>query len=357
MDQKLLRSDGYLWVDQICIDQTNTQERNAQVRIMEHIYRNAGQVLAWLGMTQGNLLNFLKTHGYLDPMEPVDPFARYEVEAMRAKEVERMDLMMSGEADFPRSYFTRLWTQQELCLANRIFLMQGATLVEESSDLDMGPASDLTAVINRIKWSTNREARLKSLELTIEQFVEKQCAEVRDKVFGLLGMVVPEQRVEVDYNLSVREVFYSAVAVMVDVRDAGLDLGRHITLDSSCKKLASEMLLYTWGEYGWDGNFSTELTMFYSKWRERAKAGQTQRPAQRKQCLGLILDELQCEAEEAAAAASGMDFSTARPRPPGPGIDWAARNYAPIVQSPPGKPVTSKTKRFKRWFAGRSEEM
>jgi hypothetical protein len=29
---------GYLWVDQICIDQSNVQERNHQVKIMGEIY-------------------------------------------------------------------------------------------------------------------------------------------------------------------------------------------------------------------------------------------------------------------------------------------------------------------------------
>lgn len=37
------------WVDAICIDQTNTPERNAQVQQMWRIYSNAEWVLSWLG--------------------------------------------------------------------------------------------------------------------------------------------------------------------------------------------------------------------------------------------------------------------------------------------------------------------
>jgi hypothetical protein len=38
-----------LWIDAICINQTDTDEKNQQVRQMTKIYRNASEVLIWLG--------------------------------------------------------------------------------------------------------------------------------------------------------------------------------------------------------------------------------------------------------------------------------------------------------------------
>jgi hypothetical protein len=38
----------YLWIDQICIDQSNIKERNRQVKIMDNIYRHAYKVLIWM---------------------------------------------------------------------------------------------------------------------------------------------------------------------------------------------------------------------------------------------------------------------------------------------------------------------
>ena len=38
-----------IWIDQLCIDQTSTQERNHQVQLMSNIYRQASDVLVWLG--------------------------------------------------------------------------------------------------------------------------------------------------------------------------------------------------------------------------------------------------------------------------------------------------------------------
>ncbi|KAK1673633.1 heterokaryon incompatibility protein-domain-containing protein [Colletotrichum godetiae] len=42
---------GLLWIDAICIDQANVQERNRQVAIMRHIYFRAHTVVVWLGST------------------------------------------------------------------------------------------------------------------------------------------------------------------------------------------------------------------------------------------------------------------------------------------------------------------
>ncbi|KAH7240194.1 heterokaryon incompatibility protein-domain-containing protein [Fusarium redolens] len=41
--------DGFLWIDQICINQNNNNERNHQVPMMGDIYRRARRVFVWLG--------------------------------------------------------------------------------------------------------------------------------------------------------------------------------------------------------------------------------------------------------------------------------------------------------------------
>ena len=38
-----------LWIDAICINQNDTDERNAQVRMMSSIYRSAARVIIWIG--------------------------------------------------------------------------------------------------------------------------------------------------------------------------------------------------------------------------------------------------------------------------------------------------------------------
>ena len=37
------------WIDAICINQGNLQEKNAQIKMMKEIYSHASRVLVWLG--------------------------------------------------------------------------------------------------------------------------------------------------------------------------------------------------------------------------------------------------------------------------------------------------------------------
>lgn len=46
---RLARSTRLIWIDAICINQADTDERNSQVSQMRHIYSNAGSVAVWLG--------------------------------------------------------------------------------------------------------------------------------------------------------------------------------------------------------------------------------------------------------------------------------------------------------------------
>jgi hypothetical protein len=43
------QSSRVLWVDALCINQTNNLERNSQIQMMGNIYSSASTVLIWLG--------------------------------------------------------------------------------------------------------------------------------------------------------------------------------------------------------------------------------------------------------------------------------------------------------------------
>jgi hypothetical protein len=55
-----------LWIDSICIDQTNVAEKNVQVALMGEIYKGADQVVVWLGEWDENVrkaVEFIKDIG------------------------------------------------------------------------------------------------------------------------------------------------------------------------------------------------------------------------------------------------------------------------------------------------------
>jgi hypothetical protein len=43
-----------LWIDALCIDQKNVEEKGQQVQLMAKIYSKAARVLVWLGETEDN---------------------------------------------------------------------------------------------------------------------------------------------------------------------------------------------------------------------------------------------------------------------------------------------------------------
>lgn len=55
-----------IWIDFLCIDQNNTEEKSWQVELMKDIYQQATKVFAWLGPADSDsdhVMEFLNTFG------------------------------------------------------------------------------------------------------------------------------------------------------------------------------------------------------------------------------------------------------------------------------------------------------
>jgi hypothetical protein len=55
----------------------------------------------------------------------------------------------------------------------------------------------------------------------IRRFSQQKWADPRDRVFGLLGIVREEQRIDVEYGMSPRDVMYAALMKVLAVEGAG----------------------------------------------------------------------------------------------------------------------------------------
>ncbi|KAF4442244.1 HET-domain-containing protein [Fusarium austroafricanum] len=58
--------DVMLWTDAICINQTDNRERGHQVKQMGRIYRNAEEVLIWLGPSDEEIENLFSMINLID---------------------------------------------------------------------------------------------------------------------------------------------------------------------------------------------------------------------------------------------------------------------------------------------------
>lgn len=193
--------DFPLWVDQICIDQSNIAERNHRVMMMASIYQSAERVIVWL----------FEAH-----LEPDD----LDLTLMDLSNESDYACMECIPSAFRAIYWTRLWLVQEVLLAKeRHVLCPGGLLISwrRMGDLHNHYKRDF---VNKSVCEIT-ELLSKSLENipmplddAIDRFCSQQCKDPRDKVYALQGIVMEEEQVLVDYHEPVHTVFMDVVQVL-----------------------------------------------------------------------------------------------------------------------------------------------
>ncbi|KAI9154924.1 Heterokaryon incompatibility protein [Paramyrothecium foliicola] len=140
-----LRSYRHVWVDQICINQSDDEEKTHQVLKMRYIYSSADSVVAWLGSAFKNsnkLFVHLEKlgHGFLEEdWKGLD--ALHEDEAYLADMSEAFNLLCL------REYWTRLWILQEFAMASNLTIMSENSAI--SYEILLAAYESLTEVAER----------------------------------------------------------------------------------------------------------------------------------------------------------------------------------------------------------------
>jgi hypothetical protein len=87
-----------IWVDAICIDQSNLEERKQQVQLMAKIYSKAHRVIVWLGREAAN------TEGILEDIR----LAANEESMEHSKDISQPAILKLLE----RQWFQRIWVRE-----------------------------------------------------------------------------------------------------------------------------------------------------------------------------------------------------------------------------------------------------
>jgi hypothetical protein len=141
---------GYLWIDQICIDQSNLEERNHQVRYMGNVYKQAKQVFIYLGPK----LPVIDPDDLLTLLHHVEK-SRYNASTFTTAFRLRSSLEEHIHPDYGSSshsarhwrdivrlfqhpWFTRAWVFQELVLSNIVMFAIDQKLASLDAILDLG---------------------------------------------------------------------------------------------------------------------------------------------------------------------------------------------------------------------------
>ena len=256
--QCLRRASGCrrLWVDALCINQSDDAEKSIQVARMFQVYEQAACVLVWLGPSSDNsdlALQTLRSLGCVDgEMEVEDMYRRSHAVTklwIRPRDSSRLRnaLTLSTEEKRAienlfsyRKWWTRRWVIQEIAYADRAFLVCGSLVLDwdvlsNIFRLNHSIAEAFAEAFADWHWLRNamildqkrqeaqapyllygmrrRGTTLRSLIWDFEKF---ECTEARDWIYCLLGLPsFPPGRITADYTKSCREVFIEATKIMI----------------------------------------------------------------------------------------------------------------------------------------------
>ncbi|KAH9904095.1 ankyrin repeat-containing domain protein [Xylariomycetidae sp. FL2044] len=247
---RLKNGKRLLWIDAVCINQDDVDERNRQVAIMTGIYRKAAEVIMWIGEAGEHTgLAFKGIHTLAESIRLFDMQKTSDVgrtsrkgnlgsKARRKTPAQVINEIMDDSRDpmhdirdlYSRPYFTRAWILQEILLADE----RGVVTCGRYSC----PWTEFKTAFGGFHGPMSHEARFKPFT-TIAKFSEDlsrgdeidmglipymsvfQATDVRDKVFAALGLVAPSyayvKRPVVDYRLSAQETFIRAATYLVSV--------------------------------------------------------------------------------------------------------------------------------------------
>ena len=183
-----------LWIDAICINQADLEERNRQVELMSYIYARAKRVLVWLGIIV-----------HWDDMG--------------------LDLHDLGTLCH-QAYWRRIWIVQEIGAASDLELHWGLkSHTDQENDWQSrsevwanffgGILEDETTNL-AVKLARQREGRHGDsflLANLMEVCKDSLCEEPRDKVYGFVGIAhdCQDGSFPVDYSKSLFEVYEDVV--------------------------------------------------------------------------------------------------------------------------------------------------
>jgi hypothetical protein len=190
----------YLWVDAICINQTNDAERNFQVRLMDQTYKDAVCVSVWLGLATlpEDIMQHLSTQM---------PIKRVEVDGF--------DWFDSIVDLSNRPYWSRVWVIQEFLIGRDVNLCCSDSQINwtDFQEIICGEAA-IPQFYNARQDSPlgDRRSALTALPLVMGRHVDKhpeylqplcdllidhhksECKDPRDRVFALLGLITTDER-------------------------------------------------------------------------------------------------------------------------------------------------------------------
>jgi hypothetical protein len=194
---------GWLWIDALCIDQSDARERTHQVGIMSKIFGGADLVISWLGPA------------YNDSERAMATITGYTSDGLPSKHPTLAQTELSEAICnlCERQYWQRLWVFQELRHAQHISLMCGDETIPwiyftrlwraivDIATKDEGRSDRLNQSLATRMITLRSKPIDSSLWNLLKETRNLECADQRDRVYALLSVATRgHENIEADYN-------------------------------------------------------------------------------------------------------------------------------------------------------------
>ncbi|KAF2491287.1 HET-domain-containing protein [Lophium mytilinum] len=246
-----------LWIDAVCINQSDMDERNAQVKRMGMIYSLARKVVIWLGPEADDSTHAISTLVYFG--KQVEYFTSEKIgDSPGATEPKWWNPVCQLPYDertwsslvalFRRPWFSRVWVLQEALLANQKAEIQCGdafcpwTTVQKAIQILPGKAGVPREVASSI--TSYRNALLGGVKRSFTRLMlwatYRHCTDPRDKVYGVLSLLSPliQNKIEPQYSIPMSQVYMTTFLVYLN-HVKRLELLDQCTLGDRCDGLPS----------------------------------------------------------------------------------------------------------------------
>ncbi|KAF2164975.1 hypothetical protein M409DRAFT_56321 [Zasmidium cellare ATCC 36951] len=204
----------FIWIDSICINQDDAQEKGLQVANMADLYNKANHVLAYVGLHSEDsrfliqkvheVANFAFDCNHADFLcsSCRQPWEEWVLE-LGAENLNKLNIACSNFGE--REYWKRIWIIQEVARAKSISILCGSDMfsweplrnLEEFLALEL---DEFTSVFDKygqyIECGINSmhdvfAAKTESFDVggILSRYAASKCKDPRDRVYGLLSLI------------------------------------------------------------------------------------------------------------------------------------------------------------------------
>ncbi|KAI4268019.1 MAG: hypothetical protein L6R38_007993 [Xanthoria sp. 2 TBL-2021] len=218
-----------LWIDQLCVDQRNLEERGKQVLRMPDIYSLAQGVIVWLGpesvdsnfaMTLLNNVGQDVTVDWAAWECYVDPSSTFDFDGLHLSSQQWLSITNL----LSRSWFERLWVVQEICLATKwVCMLCGFKSIPSATfsnaifylrgKYDCYNATQRDILVGAMRLSRSKAQGWFSLERVLHETRHRKCSNKKDRVYAVLSLLPERERLGIhpDYTISAPDVFENII--------------------------------------------------------------------------------------------------------------------------------------------------